>query len=78
MIVVKKYLDNDIDYNRHVETLKHKTNVKMIDGEIIKNCDRYECITCKTSINQISIYSCSQSLFIEINQSLFMDIIVHS
>ena len=41
------YLKNYIDYNRHVETLNPKNNVRMIDGEIIKSGDRYDCITCK-------------------------------
>ena len=45
------YLDNDIDYNKHVETLKHKKNAGIVDGEIIKNGDWYECITWETNLS---------------------------
>ena len=31
------YLDNNTAYNKHVTTLKHKNNVRLNDGEIIKN-----------------------------------------
>ena len=35
----------------------------MIDGEIIKNGDRYECITSKTTLSQMS-FNCFTSIFI--------------
>ena len=41
------YINDDIDSNRHVATLNHKNNVGLIEGEIIKNRDRYESITWK-------------------------------
>ena len=30
------YLDKNTAYNKHVETLKHKNNLKLNNGEIIK------------------------------------------
>ena len=48
------YLDNNTTYNKHVTTLKHKNNVRLNDGEIIKNGDKFDCITCKTSLSQYS------------------------
>ena len=49
------YLDNNTAYNKHVTTLKHKNNVRLNDGEIIKNGDKFDCITCKTSLSQYSV-----------------------
>ena len=49
------YLDNNTAYNNNVTTLKHKNNVKLKDGEIIKNGDKFDCITCKTSLSQYSV-----------------------
>ena len=49
------YLDNNTAYNKHVATLKHKNNVRLNDGEIIKNGDKFDCITCKTSLSQYSV-----------------------
>ena len=49
------YLDNNTAYNNHVTTLKHKNNVRLNDGEIIKNGDKFDCITCKTSLSQYSV-----------------------
>ena len=49
------YLDNDNDYNRNEETLKHKVNVRLIDGEKIKGGDRFECITRKITLSQCSV-----------------------
>ena len=30
-------------------TLRHRNNVRLINGEIIKNGDKFDCVTCKTS-----------------------------
>ena len=49
------YLDNNTAYNKHVTTLIHKNNVRLNDGEIIKNGDKFDCITCKTSLSQYSV-----------------------
>ena len=49
------YLENSTAYNKHVTTLKHKNNLRLNDGEIIKNEDRFECITCNTSLSQYSV-----------------------
>ena len=65
------YLDNDIDYNRHVETLKHKINARMVDGEIIKNGYWYKCKTCETNLSQINCYSL-RSIFIHWYKSIFI------
>ena len=49
------YLDNNIEYNKHVGTLKHKNNVQLKSGEIIKNEDKVECVTCNTTLSQYSV-----------------------
>ena len=49
------YLDNNTAYNEHVTTVKHKNNAKLSDGEIIKNGDRFDCVTCKTTLSQYSV-----------------------
>ena len=49
------YLDNNIEYNKHVRTLKHKNNVKLNSGETIKNEDKFECVTCNTTLSQYSV-----------------------
>ena len=49
------YLDNNIEYNKHVGTLKHKNNVKLNSGERIKNKDKFECVTCNTTLSQYSV-----------------------
>ena len=49
------YLDNNTAYNNHVTTLKHRNNVRLVRGEIIKNGSRFDCVTCKTSLSQYSV-----------------------
>ena len=49
------YPDNYTAYNKHVTTLKQRNNVKLINGEIIKNGDKFDCVTCKTSLSQYSV-----------------------
>ena len=47
------YLDNNTAFYKHVEILKHKNNVKLKNGEIIKkNGDKFDCVTCKTTLSQ--------------------------
>ena len=49
------YLDNNTEYNKHIETLKHRNNVRLFNGEIIKNRSKFECVTCKTTLSQYSV-----------------------
>ena len=49
------YLDNNTAYNKHVTTLKHRNSVRLINGEITKNGDKFDCVTCKTSLSQYSV-----------------------
>ena len=50
-----KYLNGDNDYNRHVETLKQKNNVSVINGEVTKIGYRYECILSNVNLSQYSV-----------------------
>ena len=49
------YLDNNNEYNKHIETLKHRNNVRLVNGEIIKNGSKFECMTCKSTLSQYSV-----------------------
>ena len=49
------YLDNNTAYNKQVTTLKHKINVRLNKGEVIKNGDELDCVTCETSLSQYSV-----------------------
>ena len=49
------YLDNNTAYNKHVTTLKHKNNVRLNKVEVIKKGDRFDCVTCKTSLSEYSL-----------------------
>ena len=49
------YLDNITEYNKHIETLKHRNNVRLNNGEIIKNGSKIECVTSKTTLSQYSV-----------------------
>ena len=49
------YLDNNFACKKHVTTLKHKNNVRLNKGEVIKNGDKFDCVTCKTSLTQYSV-----------------------
>ena len=46
------YLDNKTEYNKYRETLKHRNNVRLVNGEIIKNASKFECVICKTTLSQ--------------------------
>ena len=48
------YLDNNTAYNKHVTTLNYRNNVILINGEIIKNGDKFDCVICKSSLSQNS------------------------
>ena len=43
------YLDNNTTYNKHVTTLQHRNNERLVNGEIIKNWSKFDCVTCKTT-----------------------------
>ena len=49
------YLDNNIAFNKHVTTLKHRNNVRLVNGEIVKNGSKFDCAIYKTSLNQYSV-----------------------
>ena len=49
------HLDNKTAHNKHVETLKHEINERLNNGEKIKNEDKFDCATCKTSLSQYGV-----------------------
>ena len=49
------YLDNNTAFNKHVTTLKHRNNVRLVNGEIVKNGSKFDCVICKTSLSQYSV-----------------------
>ena len=49
------YLDNNTAFNKHVTTLKHRNNVRLVNGEIVKNGSKFDCAIYKTSLNQYSV-----------------------
>ena len=49
------YLDNNTEYAKHMDTLKYRNNVRLVNGEIIKNGSKFECVICKTTLSQYSV-----------------------
>ena len=49
------YLDNNTAYNKHVTTLKRRNNVRLVNGEIITNGSKFDCVICKTTLSQYSV-----------------------
>ena len=49
------YLDNNTAYNKHVTTLKHRNNVRLVTGEKVRNGNKFDCVICKTSLSQYSV-----------------------
>ena len=49
------YLDNKTEYKKHIETLQHRNNVSLVNGEIIKNGSKFECVTFKSTLSQYSV-----------------------
>ena len=45
------YLDYNTAHNKHVTTLKHRNNVRLVNDEIVKN-GRFDCVICKTTLSQ--------------------------
>ena len=48
------YLDNNTEHAIHMDTLKVRNKVRLVNGEIIKNGSRFECVICKTTLSQFS------------------------
>ena len=51
----KMYLDNNTAYNKHVTTLKHRNNVRLVIEEIVKNGSKFDCVKCKTTLSQNNV-----------------------
>ena len=49
------YLDNNTEHKEHIEKLKHRNNVRLNNGEIIKNGIEFECVTCKSTLSQYGL-----------------------
>ena len=49
------YIVNNTAYNKHVTTLKHRNNLRLVNGEIVKNGSKFDCVICKTSVSQYSV-----------------------
>ena len=49
------YLDNNTEHAKNMDTLKHRNNVRLVNGEIIKNGSKFECVICKTTLSQYSL-----------------------
>ena len=49
------YLDNITAFNKHVTTIKQGKNVRLVNGEIVKNVSKFDCVICKTSLSQYSV-----------------------
>ena len=49
------YLDNNTAYDKHVTTLKHRNNVRLVTGEVVKKGIKFDCVICKTSRSQYSV-----------------------
>ena len=49
------YLDNNTEHAKHMDTLKNRNNARLVNGEIIKNGSKFECVICKTTLSQYSV-----------------------
>ena len=49
------YLDNNTEHVKHMDTLKHRNNVRLVNGKIIQNGSKFECVICKTTLSQYSV-----------------------
>ena len=38
------YPDNNAEHAKHMDTLKYRNNVRLVNGEIIKNGIKLECV----------------------------------
>ena len=44
-----------LHYNKHVTSLKHRNNVRLVNEEIVKNGSKFDCVICKTTLSQYSV-----------------------
>ena len=49
------YLDNNTEQAKHMDTLKRRNNVRLVNGEIIKNGSEFECKTFKSTLSQYCV-----------------------
>ena len=49
------YLNNNTEYRKQIGTLKHRNNVRINNGKIIKNGSKFECVTCKSTLSEYSV-----------------------
>ena len=49
------YLDENTDLAKHMDTLKLRNNVRLINEEIIKNGSKFGCAIWKTTPSQYSV-----------------------
>ena len=49
------YLDNNTEHAKYMRTLKHSNNIRLVNGEKIKNGSKFECVICKTTLSQYSV-----------------------
>ena len=49
------YLDNSTEHNKHIKTLKHRNNVRLVNEELQKKGTKFECVTCKSTLSQYSV-----------------------
>ena len=50
------YPDNNTASNKHVTILKHRNNVRLVNGEIEKNGSKFDCVISKTTLSQYNVY----------------------
>ena len=49
------YLDNNTAYDNHVTTLINRHNVRLVNGEKVRNGSKFDFAICKTSLSQNSV-----------------------
>ena len=49
------YLDSNTSYSKNVETIKHRNNVRSINGAIIKNGIKFDYEICRTTQIEFSV-----------------------
>ena len=49
------YLDNNIEHAKHMDTLRHRNNVRLVNWEKIKNGSKFEFVICKTTLSKYSV-----------------------
>ena len=49
------YLGNNTAQDNHVKTLKHRNNLRLVNGEIVEKGSKFDCVTCNTTLSQYSV-----------------------